>query len=243
MGLRFMASAAPAASASVLPSPARPEKDQRSNTSRRKSTLLLQRKKQSYDPNANCYDTRYRDRWLSTVVENSTSNNDASSKTTSPSTDSLLQEAGIEREYLEKLASQRPTPLKLNDMYNYGTATESTQRLRNAAFLYKEIPIRFAQRAVDLLTLPHGLSEAAPIQQVAVIYLKHLRRLQEFPEPVTVALEEQFTDMLQSFVLDRTSIPVSIAQGVNAWWNSMKVEDGNDKDASERLQEMDEART
>lgn len=130
----------------------------------------------------------------------------------------LLDEVGMERGFLDRLALQRPTPLRLKDMYQYGTATDPAQRLRNAQFLHKELPVRIAQRAVDLLTLPHGLSNAVPIRQVARIYLQFLRHFNEFPYPNNVEQEERFTDMLQSFVLDRTSVPVSIAQGVTAWF-------------------------
>ncbi len=61
---------------------------------------------------------------------------------------------------LEKLASQKPTPVRLKDMQLYACSpSDSKQRLRNAQFLHKELPIRMAQRAMDLLTLPHGLNE------------------------------------------------------------------------------------
>lgn len=183
--------------------------------------------------------------WFSTVA--AAADADASlliATSTTPSTtsslsnssiDSLLQEAGIEREYLESLAKQHPTPLRLRDMYEYGTSTDSKQRLRNCQFLHKEIPVRLAQRSVDLLTLPHGLSEAVPIRQVASIYLNFLRRFKEFPYPVTVEQEGRFTDMLQTIVLNRSSVPVSIAQGVKTWW--LKEQPGDE----ERLQEMEEA--
>lgn len=177
-----------------------------------------------------------RHRWLSTVaVAPSSSLNATSTALSSSSIEQLLQEYQIEREQLESLAQQRPTPLRLKDMYQYATSTDQSQRLRNAQFLYKEMPVRIAQRAVDLLTLPHGLSEAVPIRQVASIYLNYLRRFREFPIPTTFEQEERFTDMLQSFVLDRASVPVSIAQGVKVWWLKAQHSD------VERLQEMEEA--
>lgn len=56
------------------------------------------------------------------------------------------------------LASQKTTPLSLQNMYRYASVGKPAQRLRNAQFLHRELPIRIAQRAVDLLTLPHGLN-------------------------------------------------------------------------------------
>jgi len=181
---------------------------------------------------------------MSSVAETETPSSSSSSPILPSSTDQLLMEAGIKREYLERLASKHPTPLRLKDMYHLGASPAPDQRMRNAQFLYQELPIRIAQRAMDLLTLPHGLSEAVPIQQVASIYLNFLRRFQDFPMPTTDLEEQAFTDMLQVFVLDRTSIPVSIAQGVHAWWKiSNKTEDDGEDDCDEadRLHEMEEA--
>jgi pyruvate dehydrogenase kinase 2/3/4 len=135
---------------------------------------------------------------------------------------------------LQKLASQRPTPLRLADMYKYGRGTDTAQRLRNAQFLYKELPIRVAQRAVDLLTFPHGLSQAEPIRQVAALYLQYLHMLQTAPMPTTVPLEEAYTDLLQQLILDRTSIPVSIARGVRVWRQQ------NPAAAAEHYQDMED---
>jgi pyruvate dehydrogenase kinase 2/3/4 len=167
--------------------------------------------------------------------------------------DVLLQQSGISREYIEKLGKQHPTPLRLKDMYEYGcTNDQKIQRLRNAQFLHRELPVRIAHRAIDLLTLPHGLSNAIPIQQVATIYLTLLRRISEFPLPTNIEQEERFTDMLQSILLDRTSIPTSIAQGIQAWLQKT----GDEKIAAtstpkktaieqyqyeDRLREMDQA--
>ena len=169
------------------------------------------------------------------------------------SIDILLQQSGISREYIEILGKQHPTPLRLKDMYEYGcTNDQKIQRLRNAQFLHRELPVRIAHRAIDLLTLPHGLSNAIPIQQVATIYLTLLRRIKEFPLPTNVEQEERFTDMLQTILLDRTSIPTSIAQGIQTWLQKT----GDEKNVAsttpkktaaeqyqyeDRLREMDQA--
>jgi hypothetical protein len=144
----------------------------------------------------------------------------------------------VDMEQLESLASMRCTPLSLVDMYKYAVDfNNQEQRFRNAQFLHKELPIRIAQRAVDLLTLPHGLSDALPIRQIAHVYLLYLQKFQECPPPTTPEQEEKFTDMLQSMVLDRSSIPHAIAQGVDEWMENDLHEDLQ----LERLQEMEDA--
>ena len=139
---------------------------------------------------------------------------------------------------LQKLASQKCTPLSLKDMYKYAVdVNDLAQRLRNAQFLHRELPIRIAQRAYDLLTLPHGLSEALPIRQVAHVYLRYLEKFQNFPVPTTQKEEDDFTDMLQGIVLDRTAIPLAIARGVLAW----RENDHRGALEFERMQEMEDA--
>jgi pyruvate dehydrogenase kinase 2/3/4 len=129
----------------------------------------------------------------------------------------FLRQVDMDPEVLVALASQKPTPLRLEDMYKYGTSVDAQQRLRNAQYLHREMPIRIAQRVVDLLTLPHGLSESKPIRQVAEIYCRYLQRFNAMPRPRSSAEEDAFTDMLQAFVLDRSSIPIAVARGVSAW--------------------------
>jgi hypothetical protein len=180
------------------------------------------------------------------------SSSTSSTTTTTPSSSSspmdelLLQ---VDMDELKDLASKRCTPLSLKDMYKYAVldVDKPEQRLWNAQFLHKELPIRMAQRAYDLLTLPHKLNEAPAILQVAKVYLLYLERFQDCPVPNTVELEEKFTDMLQGMVLERSSIPNAIAKGVDDWMeqhsslqSSLSSTASSVKDR-ERIREMDEA--
>mmetsp|Transcript_7211 Transcript_7211/g.15737 ORF Transcript_7211/g.15737 Transcript_7211/m.15737 type:complete len:628 (+) Transcript_7211:108-1991(+) len=144
----------------------------------------------------------------------------------------------MKMEELAALASQRTTPLSLQNMYRYASVGKPAQRLRNAQFLHRELPIRIAQRAVDLLTLPHGLSATPQVRSVATVYLKYLQRLQECPCPQTAEQEHHFTDVLRSMVLDRISIPSAIAAGISTLRDRRKEHIGLDV---RRLREMEEA--
>jgi pyruvate dehydrogenase kinase 2/3/4 len=144
----------------------------------------------------------------------------------------------VNMEELQRLAQLRCTPLKLRDMYKYAIDfNNQEQRLLNAQFLHKELPIRIAQRAVDLLTLPHGLSDALPIRQIAHVYLLYLEKFQEYSVPTTAEEEERFTDTLQSIFMDRSSIPIAIARGVDEWLKNDLREDIE----LDQLQEMEDA--
>lgn len=155
----------------------------------------------------------------------------------------IAQASGIDMQWFENVARQRTTPLRLADLYKFGGTLNRDQRLRNAQFIYKELPIRIAHRVVDLLTLPHGLSNAKPIQEVATMYLQYLHKLENFPIPTTYDDEIKFTELLTSFVMNRETIPNSIYAGVREWRSSTSIDDVelSKKDTINRLQEMEDA--
>ena len=142
---------------------------------------------------------------------------------------------------LKRLASMTPTPLRLGDMYKYAASTDPQQRLRNAQFLYRELPIRLAQRAYDLLSLPHGLSsESTPIRQVALMYVHYVQQFQNISMPTTPEEEDRFSELLHSMVLDRTTIPTTIAKGL--WeWSLDHEKRGREDFELDRHQEMEDA--
>ncbi len=176
----------------------------------------------------------------------STTNNNQSRRINRKLDESLRNEkfdldSEITLETLKSLATQPCTPLSLSDMYKYASANANSknygpQRLRNAQFLYKELPIRVAQRAVDLITLPHGLNKTPQVQEIIRLYLSYLEKLESSPFPNSEEQELEFTDMLRTIVQDRTSIPMAIAKGVATLRDNRKEELD-----IQRLQEMEKA--
>lgn len=62
------------------------------------------------------------------------------------------------------------TRMSLKQLYVNGKNPEPAHRLANAQFLHKELPVRLSQRAVELMNLPHGLSDAPGVQQVSYVH-------------------------------------------------------------------------
>ncbi|KAL3776899.1 hypothetical protein ACHAW5_011021 [Stephanodiscus triporus] len=158
----------------------------------------------------------------------------------------------VSMDELLALASCQPTALSLEAMYRYapkrrakgdrdnngggGKKYVDVDRLRNAQFLHRELPIRVAQRAVDLLTLPHGLNRTREVQSIANTYLHYLQKLRDFPVPTNAESEREFTKMLNEFILDRHSIPMAISRGLGSLKDERKAPvDGR------RLSEMEDA--
>eukprot|EP00585_Thalassiosira_rotula_P010848 CAMPEP_0196137850 /NCGR_PEP_ID=MMETSP0910-20130528/5699_1 /TAXON_ID=49265 /ORGANISM="Thalassiosira rotula, Strain GSO102" /LENGTH=584 /DNA_ID=CAMNT_0041398367 /DNA_START=285 /DNA_END=2039 /DNA_ORIENTATION=- len=171
---------------------------------------------------------------------------------TAESSSSSAAPVKVSMDELLALASCQPTALSLGDMYRYAPKRTPSNaytsfneedrgrfvdvsRLRNAQFLHKELPIRIAQRAIDLLTLPHGLNRTREVQSIANTYLRYLERLRDFPVPTNSETEREFTHELKGLILDRHSIPMAIARGLR----SLKDDRKAPVDAR-RLAEMEE---
>jgi len=170
---------------------------------------------------------------------NSREENDVKKPTRTPNSSNIHKNIStseiISLEELQILAGHKPIPLSLSDMFRYASADPS-QRLLNAQFLHRELPTRLAQRTIDLLTLPHGLNKTRQVRNIAHKYLKYLHQLKVSPIPQNSQQENHFTQMLSSFVLDRSSIPMAIAAAVSSLKDKRR-EALDDR----RLQEMEEA--
>ena len=123
-----------------------------------------------------------------------------------------LQRAGSFEETIKALAAQEATAVSLNEMYMFAADHSDTARRTNAQFLAHELPIRMAQRVCELESLPHGLSDKKPIQQVAQLYRNYIERIIEFGD--LCHDEKLFTKLLESLFLDQARIVERMAQGV-----------------------------
>lgn len=133
---------------------------------------------------------------------------------------------------------------RVSGTYRHGRKLEVERMMRHTGltlFPRIRLPIRMAQRAYDLLTLPHGLNETPAILQVAHVYLLYLKQFQECPVPNSVEAEEQFTNMLQHMILERASIPNAIAKGIDAWQASRDARQTHydNQDSSVALEEKE----
>lgn len=120
---------------------------------------------------------------------------------------------GNHQETLRHLASQEATAVSLDDLYRLGENCSPELRQQNAQFLFHELPIRMAQRVQELQSLPYGLSEKEPIQQVANLYSEYVRKMINFGSP-SADQDEAFTGLLEGLFLDQGRVIERMAQGV-----------------------------
>jgi pyruvate dehydrogenase kinase 2/3/4 len=120
-------------------------------------------------------------------------------------------------ELMEKvgmLADEKPTPLSLHQLYTFGRHPTPSQRLSNAQFLHRELPIRLSQRAWELMHLPHGLSNAPGIQLVSSCYALYAGDLSKARRPRNAMEEHEYTCLIAALLLDATAIPQALGLGL-----------------------------
>lgn len=118
------------------------------------------------------------------------------------------------RRNIQELAFRQATAVSLKDLFRFGADQRPQQRLRNAQFLHKELPIRLAQRVQELNSLPYGLSMQPQILSVQQWYKEYFDLLVNSPRPETIADDAGFTELLKTILQDHNEVIQTMALGV-----------------------------
>ncbi|KAJ1403017.1 Histidine kinase/HSP90-like ATPase [Sesbania bispinosa] len=104
--------------------------------------------------------------------------------------------------------------VSLRNMMEFGSTPSPQNLLISAQFLHKELPIRIARRAIELDTLPYGLSHKPPVLKVRDWYLDSFRDLTSFPEINNMNDEKEFTEMIKAIKVKHKNVVPTMALGV-----------------------------
>lgn len=96
----------------------------------------------------------------------------------------------------------------------FGSDPSDKNLLISAQFLHKELPIRIARRAIELESLPYGLSEKPAVLKVRDWYLDSFRDLRTFPEIKDPSDEKEFTQMIKAVKVRHNNVVPMMALGV-----------------------------
>jgi hypothetical protein len=91
---------------------------------------------------------------------------------------------------VQAAAKHKATAVTLSDLFKFGQNQSPQQRLTNAQFLHRELPIRIAQRVMELSHLPYGLSEKKDIVSVRGWFTDYFDLLSSYPRPTNREEEE-----------------------------------------------------
>ncbi|KAJ4954747.1 hypothetical protein NE237_011530 [Protea cynaroides] len=115
---------------------------------------------------------------------------------------------------VQKWGAMKQTGVSLRYMTEFGSKASEKNLLISAQFLHKELPIRIARRAIELETLPSGLSDKPAVLKVRDWYLDSFRDLRSFPEIKDRSLELDFTEMIQMIKVRHNNVVPMMALGV-----------------------------
>ncbi|KAK3003284.1 hypothetical protein RJ639_019259 [Escallonia herrerae] len=117
-------------------------------------------------------------------------------------------------EEVHRWACLKQTGVSLRYMMEFGSLPTNRNLLISAQFLHKELPIRIAHRAIELETLPYGLSEKPAILKVRDWYFDSFRDLRSFPEIKDTNDEIDFTQMIKMIKVRHNNVVPTMALGV-----------------------------
>ncbi|XP_020395834.1 pyruvate dehydrogenase (lipoamide) kinase 1 isoform X2 [Zea mays] len=117
-------------------------------------------------------------------------------------------------EEVARWGAMRQTGVSLRYMMEFGARPTERTLLLAAQFLHKELPIRIARRALDLDSLPFGLSTKPAILKVKDWYVESFREIRSFPEVRNQKDELAFTQMIKMIRVRHTNVVPAIALGV-----------------------------
>nr|CAA07447.1 pyruvate dehydrogenase kinase [Arabidopsis thaliana] len=118
-------------------------------------------------------------------------------------------------EDVHKWGCMKQTGVSLRYMMEFGSKPTERNLLISAQFLHKELPIRVARRAIELQTLPYGLSDKPAVLKVRDWYLESFRDMRAFPEIKDSGDEKDFTQMIKAVKVRHNNVVPMMALGVN----------------------------
>ena len=87
-------------------------------------------------------------------------------------------------------------------------------RLEHAKFLHREVPLRIAQRIVELDKAPFDLGKRHGMRDIIQWYLGYWQALVDIPVPVCEQTEARFTQLLRIVFTDHTEVNQAVAMSV-----------------------------
>ncbi|KAK1390306.1 Protein-serine/threonine kinase [Heracleum sosnowskyi] len=113
-----------------------------------------------------------------------------------------------------KWGCMKQTGVSLRYMMEFGSRPTDRNLLISAQFLQKELPIRIARRAIELETLPYGLSDKPAVIKVRDWYLDSFKDIRSFSEIKDKNSELEFTNMIKMIKVRHNNVVPTLALGV-----------------------------
>ncbi|CAI9094389.1 OLC1v1030115C1 [Oldenlandia corymbosa var. corymbosa] len=123
---------------------------------------------------------------------------------------------------VQKWGGMMQTGVSLRYMMEFGSRPTPRNLLISAQFLHKELPIRIARRAIELDSLPYGLSNKPAVLKVRDWYLDSFSDLRSFPAIKDNHDELEFTQMIDMIKVRHNNVVPMMAMGVQQLKKDLK---------------------
>ncbi|THU69044.1 hypothetical protein C4D60_Mb08t10220 [Musa balbisiana] len=117
-------------------------------------------------------------------------------------------------EEVRRWGAMKRNGVSLRYMMEFGARPTPTNLLLSAQFLHKELSARIARRAIELESLPLGLSGKPAVLKVRDWYLDSFRDLRSFPKIKDPSDELSFTQLIKMIKLRHNNVVPAMALGV-----------------------------
>lgn len=121
----------------------------------------------------------------------------------------------VAAEEVQRWGCMRQTGVSLRYMMDFGARPPERHLLLSAQFLHKELAIRIARRALELDSLPFGLSSKPAILKVKDWYLDSFSDIRSFPSIKDATDELAFTNMIRMIKVRHNNVVPTMALGVH----------------------------
>lgn len=116
---------------------------------------------------------------------------------------------------IKDYAKQKTTPIKLNMLLEHASNTRNNhQMIIRTQFLYKELPIRLAQRIMELNELPYNLLKLGSMNNVYNLYIDSFEKLISSTYPSKILQAENYSKLLQTMIDNHVNINNNIANAL-----------------------------
>ncbi|KAL6519727.1 hypothetical protein OROMI_032621 [Orobanche minor] len=117
-------------------------------------------------------------------------------------------------EQVRRWGAMKQTGVSLRYMMEFGSRPTPRNLLISAQFLHKELPIRIARRAIELQSLPCGLSRKPAVLKVRDWYLDSFRDVRSLPDIKDSNDELEFTKIIKMIKVRHNNVVPMMALGV-----------------------------
>eukprot|EP00095_Tigriopus_kingsejongensis_P002600 maker-scaffold632_size121914-snap-gene-0.19 protein:Tk02600 transcript:maker-scaffold632_size121914-snap-gene-0.19-mRNA-1 annotation:"3-methyl-2-oxobutanoate dehydrogenase mitochondrial" len=114
---------------------------------------------------------------------------------------------------IDKAAAKTSVRLAPNTIMYSGSQSTHHNVMRSAQYLHKELPIRISHRIAGIRSLPFIVGCNPTILAVHELYIRAFHILNDFPEIVTSADEEKYSQLLKELLDDHKDVVSQLAQG------------------------------